>query len=307
MTDRYTSRNAARVAAAGALTAALLGLAPLAHAAPPPAVPAPPSAAGVAEAHDAAAAPGTLATLSRFFARDGANRDGANRDSANRDGAPAKADQLAKTDARPRIDGATVPVYTLAPEFVAGKEGAPIARLDFLASTAVSADGQKASVWTARTGNTWSVVNIATGDDETRYAAAGARKLSGGTVFREPQINAWYVQRGDRVLPLDEDAVRAVGEQGTTVGAYRDRVRKAYGAKLPGSAYDRKGVAGGYDAKGDAASVAPGTDADRSVTAAPEGDGGSPIAAPVATAGGAAALALGLGAVAVRRHRLRRR
>ncbi|GGP68451.1 hypothetical protein GCM10010214_48490 [Streptomyces abikoensis] len=285
------------MAAAGALTAALLGLAPLAHAAPPPAVPAPPSAAGVAEAHDAAAAPGTLATLSRFFARDGANRDGA----------PAKTGRLAKTDARPRIDGATVPVYTLDPEFVAGKEGAPIARLDFLASTAVSADGQKASVWTARTGNTWSVVNIATGDDETRYAAAGARKLSGGTVFREPQINAWYVQRGDRVLPLDEDAVRAVGEQGTTVGAYRDRVRKAYGAKLPGSAYDRKGVAGGYDANGDAASVAPGTDADRSVTAAPEGDGGFPIAAPAATAGGAAALALGLGAVAVRRHRLRRR
>ncbi|MEU1823948.1 hypothetical protein ABZ502_16165 [Streptomyces abikoensis] len=297
MTDRYTSRNAARVAAVGALTAALLGLAPLAHAAPPPAVPAPPPAAGVAEAHDAAAAPGTLATLSRFFARDGTAPDGA----------PAKTEKLAKADARPRIDGATVPVYTLDPEFVAGKEGAPIARLDFLASTAVSADGQKASVWTARTGNTWSVVNIATGDDETRYAAAGARKLSGGTVFREPQINAWYVQRGDRVLPLDEDAVRAVGEQGTTVGAYRDRVRKAYGAKLPGSAYDRKGVAGGYDAKGESASVAAGTDADRSVTAAPEGDGGSSIAAPAATAGGAAALALGLGAVAVRRHRLRRR
>ncbi|MEU3350602.1 hypothetical protein [Streptomyces sp. NPDC037389] len=290
MTDRHIPRNAARAAAAGALTAALLGLAPLAHAAPPPAVPAPPPAAGVAEAHDAAAAPGTLATLSRFFARDGA---------------------LAKTDARPRIDGATVPVYTLDRDFVAGKEGAPIARLDFLASTAVSADGQKASVWTARTGNTWSVVNIATGDDETRYAAAGARRLSGGTVFREPQINAWYVQRGDRVLPLDEDAVRAVGEKGTTVDAYRDRVRKAYGARLPGSAYDKKGVAGGYDAKGavngDGTSVAPGADADRSVTAAPEGDGGSPIAAPAAMAGGAAALALGLGAVAVRRHRLRRR
>ncbi|MFF4155423.1 hypothetical protein [Streptomyces sp. NPDC001678] len=300
MTDRYIPRNAARAAAAGALTAALLGLAPLAHAAPPPAVPAPPPAAGIAEAHDAAAAPASLATLSRFFARDGAARDGAAHDGA-----------LAKTDARPRIDGATVPVYTLDRDFVAGKEGAPIARLDFLASTAVSADGQKASVWTARTGNTWSVVNIATGDDETRYAAAGARKLSGGTVFREPQINAWYVQRGDRVLPLDEDAVRAVGEQGTTVDAYRDRVRKAYGAKLPGSAYAKKGVAGGYDAKdavnGDATSVAPGTDADRSVSAAPEGDGGSPIAAPAAMAGGAAALALGLGAVVVRRHRLRHR
>ncbi|MCC3780041.1 hypothetical protein, partial [Streptomyces sp. UNOB3_S3] len=246
---------------------------------------------GVAAAHDAAAAPGTLATLSRFFARDGAARDGA----------------FARTGERPRIDGATVPVYTLDPEFVAGKEGAPIARLDFLASTAVAADGQKASVWTARTGNTWSVVNIATGDDETRYAAAGARKLSGGTVFREPQINAWYVQRGDRVLPLDEDAVRAVGEQGTTVDAYRDRVRKAYGAKLPGSAYAKKGVAGGYDAKGETASVAPGADADRSVSAAPEGDGGSPITAPAAMAGGAAALGLGLGAVVVRRNRLRHR
>ncbi|MEU7133728.1 hypothetical protein [Streptomyces sp. NPDC046261] len=288
MTNRdhsRSSRTAARAAAAGGLTAALLGLAPLAHAAPP-ALPAPPPAAGVAEAHDAAAAPGTLATLSRFFARDGA---------------------LAKADARPRIEGATVPVYTLAPEFVAGKDGAAIASLDFLASAAVAADGQRASVWTARTGDGWKVVNIATGDDETRYVAEGARMLPGGTVFREPQINAWYVQRGEKILPLDEDAVRAIGEQGTTVDAYRGRVHKAYGDKLPGSAYAKKGAAGGFaesdhDSGNSAAQEA---GADRTATAAPQGDAGSPAAASLAAAGGATALALGLVTVAVRRLRRR--
>ncbi|GHC56271.1 hypothetical protein [Streptomyces cinnamoneus] len=281
----HSRRNAARAVAAGALTAALLGLAPLAHAAPP-ATPAPPPAAGLAEARDAAAAPATLDTLARFFARDGA---------------------IAQGRAKPRIEGATVPVYTLAPEFVAGRDGAAVASLDFLASTAVAADGQRASVWTARTGGDWKVVNIATGDDETRYAAEGARRLSGGTVFREPQINAWYVQRGDRVLPLDEDAVRAIGAEGTTIDAYRARVHRQYGDKLPGSTYAKKGVAGGFeDNAGNTGNpVAPVADADRTATAAPRGDDGSPAAATVAAAGGAAALALGLGTVAVRRLRRR--
>ncbi len=200
-----------------------------------------------------------------------------------------------------------MPVYTLSPEFVAGKDGAPVATLDFLASAAVSADGQKASVWTAPTGNTrnagitgntWTVVNIATGDDETRYAGEGARKLAGGTVFREPQIDAWYVQRGERVLPLDPDAVRAIGEKGTTVDAYRARVHKAYGDKLPGSAYARNGLAGGFGPAGDTGAADPAT-----VNAAAQG--GSRSATPVAVAGGAGVVALGLGAVAARR-RLRR-
>jgi len=54
------------------------------------------------------------------------------------------------------------------------------------------------------------------------------------------------VQKGDRVLPLDRDAVRAVGKQGTSLSAYRTRVHAAYADKLPGSAYARKGEAGGY-------------------------------------------------------------
>ncbi|MEU9091334.1 hypothetical protein [Streptomyces sp. NPDC048428] len=58
------------------------------------------------------------------------------------------------------------------------------------------------------------MVNIVTGDDETRYTAAGARELPGGMVFREPQTGAWCVQKGSRVLPLDTDAVLAIGAGG---------------------------------------------------------------------------------------------
>ncbi|MER7948462.1 hypothetical protein ABTY59_13850 [Streptomyces sp. NPDC096079] len=208
----------------------------------------------------AASAPQTLDTLSRFFARDGA---------------------LARTAAAPRVEGASVPVRILSPDFVAGKPGAPVARVEFRASRAVASDGQKASLWTVKQPGGWQVVNIATGDDEIRYAEQGG----GGLVFREPQIDAWYVQKGTKVLPLDEDAVRAVGRDGTTLAAYRERVARAYGDKLPGSAYARKGAAGGYEVS------AP----------APEAARGGTMTA------GAGLVALGLAAtVLVRRRRSRR-
>ncbi|MFF3603473.1 hypothetical protein [Streptomyces sp. NPDC002463] len=206
----------ARATAAGLLAAAALvalGAVPAGAAERPPSAPTP---------ERAASAPGTLDTLARFFARDGA---------------------LARTAAAPRVDGASVPVRVLSPDFVAGKPGAPVARVEFRASRAVASDGQKASLWTVKQpGGGWQVVNIATGDDEIRYA-----ELGHGFVFREPQIDAWYVLRGAKVLPLDEDAVRAVGRGGTSLAAYRERVVRAYGDKLPGSAYARRGVAGGYD------------------------------------------------------------
>ncbi|MGW7099854.1 hypothetical protein [Streptomyces sp. NPDC054838] len=214
-----------RTAAVAVLaTAACLAAAPPAQAAP---VPQPQSATAEvkAAAGQAAAAPGTLATLSRFFAREG---------------------KVAVSAAQPRVEGEAIPVNYLSPDFVAGKTGAPVARLEFLASQAVSSDGQRAALWTARTEAGWQVVNIATGDDEFRYARLGAEKLPGGTVFREPQIDAWYVAQGARVLPLDEDAERAVGAGGTTLAAYRTRVARAYGDKLPGSAYAKAGRAGGY-------------------------------------------------------------
>ncbi|WP_405428885.1 hypothetical protein [Streptomyces erythrochromogenes] len=248
-------------AAAAALAAtALLGLAPQAAAAAPEPQPRAATAENRAAAAQAATAPDTLATLSRFFAREG---------------------KVSPAAAQPRIEGEAIPVHHLSPDFVAGKAGAPVARLEFLASRAVSSDGQQAALWTARTETGWQVVNIATGDDEFRYAHLGAAKLPGGTVFREPQIDAWYVAGGSRVLPLDEDAVRAVGAGGTTLGAYRARVATAYGDKLPGSPYAERGAAGGYAESGAAA-----------------GGAGVPWAA------GAGALALGaLGAAAVRRSR----
>ncbi len=251
-----TLRATAAAAVLAAACAALLALAPQAVAAP---VPQPQAATAEtrAAAARAAAAPESLATVSRFFAREG---------------------KVSLDAAQPRIAGEAVPVHYLSPEFVAGKAGAPVARLEFLASEAVSSDGQRAALWTARTEAGWQVVNIATGDDEFRYAQLGAAKLPGGTVFREPQIDAWYVAEGGRVLPLDEDAVRAVGAGGTSLGAYRARVTKAYGDKLPGSAYAEGGVAGGF------------------------AEAFAEPAAPVVGGAGAVALAA-LGVLAVRRSR----
>ncbi|MFD3695913.1 hypothetical protein ACFWUZ_07100 [Streptomyces sp. NPDC058646] len=262
MEPRPTATVTATAAAAALAAAVLLGLAPRASAAPAAPVPQPEAATAHAReaASAAAAAPDTLATLSRFFAREG---------------------KVTQAAAQPRIEGGAVEVHHLSPDFVAGEEGAPVARLEFLASKAVSSDGQQAALWTARTGAGWQVVNIATGDDEFRFAQLGAEKLPGGTVFREPQIDAWYVTGGSRVLPLDEDAVRAVGTGGTTLDAYRVRVAKDYGDKLPGSAYARRGVAGGFAEPGPR-------------------DSGAPVGL---VAGGAGALALGGAGVLVLRRR----
>ncbi|MCC5478376.1 hypothetical protein [Streptomyces barringtoniae] len=219
--------NPIRKSAAGAVlaaTAALGALTPAtAHAAAAGDFPTPFTAADTAQAREAASTPATLLTLSRFFARDGA---------------------IAQSAAGPHLVGPSVTVYYLDPGFVAGRPGAPVADPQFIASKVVSADGQVASVWTVRTEKGWKVVNIATGGDETNYVSE-AHDL--GPVFREPQIDAWYVVRDGRVLPLDPDARRAVGKGGVTLGAYQRLVHAKYGDKLPGSAYDRAGEGGGYD------------------------------------------------------------
>ncbi|MBT2899253.1 MULTISPECIES: hypothetical protein [unclassified Streptomyces] len=292
-----------RIAVATALTGAALftaaapALADDGRAAPPRA-----TAATLAAAHEAATEPATLDTLSRFFAREGA---------------------VSRAASAPRIEGKAVPVRTLSAAFVAGKPGAAPSTLDYLASTAVSSDGQKASLWTVPGtdgGDRWQVVNIATGDDEARYVAQGARALPGGTVFREPQIDAWYVHSGSRVLPLDQDAKTAVGAKGTTLDAYRTRVQEAYGDKLPGSGYARSGKAGGYgpDAvtgTGGAPAAAPGPVRGPAADPAPDTAGSPALAGPASgspdtaltavstTAGAGALLALALcGAAALRRR-----
>lgn len=258
-----------RAVGAGLLTAAALVVL---GAAPADAAPTPPTAATGATPEQAVAAPQTLDTLGRFFSRDA--KDGA---------------ALARSAAKPRIEGASVPVRILAPDFVAGKPGAPVARVEFHASTAVAADGRTASLWTVRGADGgWRVVNIATGDDEVRYTRQGLRALPGGIVFREPQIDAWFVQKGAKVLPLDEDAVRAVGRNGVSLAGYRERVVKAYGDKLPGSGYAKKGAAGGYDTG----------------AGVPASSDGPVVTAASTAAGAGAVLVLGLtGAAAIRRRR----
>ncbi|WP_405674350.1 hypothetical protein OG292_00105 [Streptomyces sp. NBC_01511] len=275
-------RLARRACVTGALAAVLLTVTGQSAQADSPAPPPPaPGKAELAAARAAVTSPQTRDVLSRFFARDGA---------------------ISESAAEPAAEGATVPVFMLSPGFVRGTAGAPVAEAEFLATKATSADGQVASVWTARTDGKWRVVNIATGADETTYAAKGARKAPGGTVFREPQIDAWYVYDGDgaggRVLPLDADARKAVGSGGMTVGAYQHRVHEAYGDKLPGSAYDTKGRAGGYGPQGE---PAPGADvkgpvglAADSNEAAPSGiaQAGVAPAGPGLTGVGLAAFAL---------------
>ncbi|MFF3998330.1 hypothetical protein ACFYX8_34120 [Streptomyces cyaneofuscatus] len=278
-----------RLAVTTALAAAFLAAAPVAAADERPAPPKL-TAATLEAAHEAASAPATLDTLSRFFAREGA---------------------VARTAAAPRIEAKTVPVRTLSAAFVAGKPGAAPSTLDYLAATAVSSDGQKASLWTvpgAGASGVWQVVNIATGDDEARYTAQGARALPGGTVFREPQIDAWYVHDASRVLPLDEDATAAVGAKGTTLNAYRARVKEAYGDKLPGSGYAKSGKAGGYgpgaaDADtGQAPAPGPAL-ADAAGTGTPD----TALTTVSTMAGAGALLALALGGATAVRHRLRTR
>lgn len=220
-TARKLAAVASTVLVSGALTLAAV---PVAHADDAPAA-----------AREAVAAPTTLDTLARFFARDGVTTLRA---------------------AAPHLEGATVTVNTLNPGFVAGDRRAAVALPDFAATKAVSANGQTASVWTVRSGATWKVVNIATGSDETDYVAKGGTQ-PGSTVFREPQIDAWYVVRGGRVLPLDPDAVKAVGAGGTTLAGYQQLVHRRYGDKLPGSAYDKAGLGGGYDTRA-GAGAAPG-------------------------------------------------
>ncbi|WP_329593137.1 hypothetical protein OG195_31960 [Streptomyces sp. NBC_01362] len=285
------SRTARSAAASLAATGILTGAALLTVAAPGAAAATGPTAgpAALAAARHAATEPTTLDTLARFFAREGA---------------------VTRSAAAPRIEGAAVPVNTLDPDFVAGKPGAPVARLDYLATTAVSSDGQKASLsdgqkaslWTlpkeGKDGG-WQVVNIASGDDETRYAAEGTRRLPGGTVFREPQTDAWFVQKGTKVLPLDRDAVRAVGARGTTLATYRARVRAAYGDKLPGSGYARSGKAGGYAPP--AAAPAP-----EPRTAAASTASGTALTATSAAAGAGALVVLALSGLTVLRNRRRR-
>ena len=285
MTAQIPRSTAIRALGAGVLAAAALGLAATtaSAAAPGTTAPQPYTAAQVSAGRAAATGGSTIAVLGKYFAHD--PEHGA-----------ARAARTGQTS--PRVTGASITVNTLNAAFVAGKSGAPVARPSYVATDVVSATGQTATVQTAAlktagTATSWQVVDIASGTDETDYAA---KAHGDGTVFREPQVNAWYVLRGGHVLPLNTEARAVVGGSGASVAAYYRHVHSAYGDKLPGSAYDKKGEAGGF---GNAAPDAVLAADQHAGTAAAGGTGGGTGFAGttlLAAAGAAVALAGCLGA-----------
>jgi hypothetical protein len=165
-------------------------------------------------------------------------------------GAPAAA--AAQQAADPRTQ---VPVYEPTAAFVAGKSDVPAA-LAYVAVPARTGDGTAATVWAERQGPAWTVVNVASGDFERRYAQAAA----GGYLLHEPQVNAWYAVHGDAVTVLDGSVTGLAAGAELSLADYRAALHERYADKLPGSAYDRDGAGGGYGGR------------ERAVAAAEPGD-----------------------------------
>ncbi|WP_043262907.1 hypothetical protein [Streptomyces sp. CT34] len=148
---------------------------------------------------------------------------------------------------------APVALYELAPEFVTGKTKptpGSVVRLSHLASLANGNNGHKATVLLSSGaksgGKSWHLAGVRDGDSDVAYA----RQTTGSgpaTVFTEPQIHAWYRLKNNTVEPLNREATSGLrGKQTVTLAEYQKLVHGRYADKLPGSAYDRKGLAGGY-------------------------------------------------------------
>ncbi|MBO2458823.1 hypothetical protein [Actinomadura violacea] len=268
--------RASRKLAAGAVTAGL-GVTMFAGTGTALAAGPDPSPADTAAAAKTAAAPAATERLAAFFVHLDQHQHGKLTNQA-----VSKAAKAAKA---PALDGAVRPVYTLNPAFVQGRKDASVATFAYLAVGAHSATGQHATMWLTRQGQGWKVMNVISGTDESAYPA----RADGGTVFTEPQINAWYRLKGGRVTGLNSTATTSVGQRGVTVAAYRNLVRTRYADKLPGSSYQRTGRLGGYTPR---------------TGVGKQGGGG---AAPLLSALGAGgALAAAAGIVAARRRRVPR-
>ncbi|MEU7784630.1 hypothetical protein [Amycolatopsis sp. NPDC049159] len=148
----------------------------------------------------------------------------------------AAAVNAAKADPRTQVA-----VYEPTAAFVEGKSDVP-AELAYVAVPARTGDGAEATVWAERQGPAWTVVNVASGDYEQRYAQAAA----GGYLLHEPQVNAWYAVHGDAVTVLDGSVTGLAAGTKLALTDYRAALHRRYADKLPGSAYDRDGAGGGY-------------------------------------------------------------
>ncbi|WP_134667282.1 MULTISPECIES: hypothetical protein [unclassified Amycolatopsis] len=136
------------------------------------------------------------------------------------------------------------PVYTLNPDFVAAKPGAPAGVLRAIAVTATAATGAKATLraapdHAAPTG--WSVGNVLSGNDEE---ALSARLRPGSVLLNEPQINGWYDLGRDGVVLLQASLPQSPVGQFMPIAEYQQQVHSRYADKQPGSDYQRGGGLG---------------------------------------------------------------
>ncbi|MDH6574405.1 hypothetical protein [Kitasatospora sp. MAP5-34] len=184
-----------------------------------------------------------------------------------------------------------VPLYTLTPDFVTGKVPATsqnALRLSYLVSRVSAADGHQAAVLLApqSKGPGWQLAGIRDGDADVSLAERGTPQAR---TFSEPQIHAWYrLTENGTIEPLNQEAITSLGgKHSLALAAYQKLVTARYADKLPGSDYDRKGLAGGYG-----------------LVAQDQPKSASPAFSWQPAAGGAAALAaVGGGAFYLRRHR----
>lgn len=145
-----------------------------------------------------------------------------------------------------------VAMYEITPDFVTGKAkptSASALRLSYLASEVNGANGHRATALLAcRTSPSadrkWRLAGIQDGNADLGYAK---QATSDSRVFSEPQIHAWYRLKNGTVQSLNHEAVSGLGGKRTiSLTAYQKLVHGRYADKLPGSAYDRRGLAGGY-------------------------------------------------------------
>lgn len=254
-TTRHTKHTAVRAAvlATAALAAALSGIVS-AQAAEGDGI------AGYPSAQQAVRSDQLRDTVSRFLvsARQQGTRPGADGGTV---GTPGNAP--AAVAAPPGFElKDPVPMFEISPEFVSGKTQAnpqTAIRLSYLASRVTASDGKNAAVLLAPKGDAattgsgprnvgaegWQLAGIRDGDAEVGFAERGTAQAR---TFTEPQIHAWYRLTADGMVePLNEEATTGLGgKRGVTLAAYQKLVTSRYGDKMPGSEYDRKGLAGGY-------------------------------------------------------------
>ncbi|MFC6704990.1 hypothetical protein [Flexivirga alba] len=160
---------------------------------------------------------------------------------ATRDAATRRHTAMPHTPATIGTHG--TPVYALSASFVRG-QSETVGQLWYVATSASTGAGPM-TLFTApdKTG-AWQAVNVASGNTEARMAAAA----HGGSLLLEPQVNAWYAVTADRIKPLNSAAKKVVGPAAVSVASYQHIVQSRYADKQSGSAYAKRGTAGGFSA-----------------------------------------------------------